>query len=213
MPPRLSVQRPMLEARSLTKYYSALPAVRDLSFRLAPGGILGLLGPNGSGKSTTVSILTGPARAVGRDGALRRPADPGRPAGLQGAHRLRAGGGGALHLSDRSGVPLAGRRPARHPAAAGCRQDRRLPDAVRAAGRRARADVGVFEGHAAEDPDRRRAAARPRRSSSWTSRTPGSTSRPRWCCAGWCSGSPPRGGWSSTPRTCSRSSSRSPPTC
>jgi ABC-2 type transport system ATP-binding protein len=49
----------MLEARSLTKYYSALPAVRDLSFTLAPGGILGLLGPNGSGKSTTVSILTG----------------------------------------------------------------------------------------------------------------------------------------------------------
>ena len=49
----------MLEARSLTKYYSAVPAVRDLSFTLAPGGILGLLGPNGSGKSTTVSILTG----------------------------------------------------------------------------------------------------------------------------------------------------------
>jgi ABC-2 type transport system ATP-binding protein len=49
----------MLEARSLTKYYSAVPAIRDLSFSLAPGGILGLLGPNGSGKSTTVSILTG----------------------------------------------------------------------------------------------------------------------------------------------------------
>ena len=49
----------MLEARALTKYYSAVPAVRDLSFTLAPGGILGLLGPNGSGKSTTVSILTG----------------------------------------------------------------------------------------------------------------------------------------------------------
>ena len=49
----------MLEARSLTKYYSAIPAVRDLSFRLGAGGILGLLGPNGSGKSTTVSILTG----------------------------------------------------------------------------------------------------------------------------------------------------------
>jgi ABC-2 type transport system ATP-binding protein len=54
-----SVQRPMLEARSLTKYYSAVPAIRDLSFSLVPGGILGLLGPNGSGKSTTVSILTG----------------------------------------------------------------------------------------------------------------------------------------------------------
>ena len=49
----------MLEARGLTKYYSAIPAVRDVSFRLAPGGVLGLLGPNGSGKSTTVSILTG----------------------------------------------------------------------------------------------------------------------------------------------------------
>jgi ABC-2 type transport system ATP-binding protein len=49
----------MLEARGLTKYYSAIPAVRDVSFVLERGGILGLLGPNGSGKSTTVSILTG----------------------------------------------------------------------------------------------------------------------------------------------------------
>jgi ABC-2 type transport system ATP-binding protein len=49
----------MLEARRLTKYYSAIPAIRDLSFTLRPGGVLGLLGPNGSGKSTTVSILTG----------------------------------------------------------------------------------------------------------------------------------------------------------
>jgi ABC-2 type transport system ATP-binding protein len=49
----------MLEARSLTKYYSAVPAIRDLSFTLRPGGILGMLGPNGSGKSTTVSIVTG----------------------------------------------------------------------------------------------------------------------------------------------------------
>jgi ABC-2 type transport system ATP-binding protein len=49
----------MLEARSLTKYYSAIPAVRDVSFALRPGGVLGLLGPNGSGKSTTVSILSG----------------------------------------------------------------------------------------------------------------------------------------------------------
>lgn len=49
----------MLEARGLTKYYSALPAIRDLSFQLTPGGVLGLLGPNGSGKSTTISMLTG----------------------------------------------------------------------------------------------------------------------------------------------------------
>jgi ABC-2 type transport system ATP-binding protein len=49
----------MLEARGLTKYYSAIPAVRGVSFLLRPGGILGLLGPNGSGKSTTVSVLAG----------------------------------------------------------------------------------------------------------------------------------------------------------
>jgi ABC-2 type transport system ATP-binding protein len=49
----------MLEARHLTKYYSAVAAIRDVSFTLGRGTILGLLGPNGSGKSTTVSMLTG----------------------------------------------------------------------------------------------------------------------------------------------------------
>jgi len=49
----------MLEARSLTKYYSAITGVRDVNFRIAPGSVLGLLGPNGSGKSTTVGMLTG----------------------------------------------------------------------------------------------------------------------------------------------------------
>lgn len=48
-----------LEARRLTKYYAAIPAIRDVNITLPPGTILGLLGPNGSGKSTTVSILTG----------------------------------------------------------------------------------------------------------------------------------------------------------
>jgi ABC-2 type transport system ATP-binding protein len=44
----------MLDARSLTKYYAAIPAIRDVSFSVPPGAVLGLLGPNGSGKSTTV---------------------------------------------------------------------------------------------------------------------------------------------------------------
>ena len=49
----------MLEVRSLTKYYGALPALRDASFIARPGQILGYLGPNGSGKSTTVRMLVG----------------------------------------------------------------------------------------------------------------------------------------------------------
>ena len=49
----------MLEVRKLTKRYSAIPAVQDVSFSIRPGQILGYLGPNGSGKSTTVKMLTG----------------------------------------------------------------------------------------------------------------------------------------------------------
>jgi ABC-2 type transport system ATP-binding protein len=49
----------VLEARNLSKYYAAIPAIRQVGFSLRPGSVLGLLGPNGSGKSTTVSILTG----------------------------------------------------------------------------------------------------------------------------------------------------------
>ncbi len=49
----------MLNAHGLTKYFSAIAAIRDVSFTLRPGEVLGLLGPNGSGKSTTLSILVG----------------------------------------------------------------------------------------------------------------------------------------------------------
>ncbi|MDR3703960.1 MAG: ABC transporter ATP-binding protein [Candidatus Sulfopaludibacter sp.] len=49
----------MLEARALTKYYTHIPAVKDVSFTIRPGEILGYLGPNGAGKSTTVKMMTG----------------------------------------------------------------------------------------------------------------------------------------------------------
>ncbi|MGA2361070.1 MAG: ABC transporter ATP-binding protein [Candidatus Aminicenantales bacterium] len=49
----------MLELRGVTKKYSAIPAVRDVSFVLKPGEITGYLGPNGAGKSTTIKMMAG----------------------------------------------------------------------------------------------------------------------------------------------------------
>ena len=49
----------MLEVRHVSKRYGALTAVRDVSFAVTPGEVLGYLGPNGSGKSTTVKMLVG----------------------------------------------------------------------------------------------------------------------------------------------------------
>src|SRR3954447_5647815 len=49
----------MLEVRHLVKRYRKIPAVRDVSFAIHPGEILGYLGPNGAGKSTTVKMLVG----------------------------------------------------------------------------------------------------------------------------------------------------------
>lgn len=49
----------MLEAQGLTKYYTSIAALEDVSFTAEPGQVLGYLGHNGSGKSTTVNIITG----------------------------------------------------------------------------------------------------------------------------------------------------------
>ena len=49
----------MLEVRGLTKRYTTVTAIDDVSFAVKPYEVLGYLGPNGSGKSTTVNIITG----------------------------------------------------------------------------------------------------------------------------------------------------------
>lgn len=49
----------MLELRRVSKHFSGIPAVDDVSFCARPGEVTGYLGPNGSGKSTTLKMITG----------------------------------------------------------------------------------------------------------------------------------------------------------
>jgi ABC-2 type transport system ATP-binding protein len=48
-----------LELRGVSKLFSGIPAVDDVSFSARAGEITGYLGPNGSGKSTTMKMITG----------------------------------------------------------------------------------------------------------------------------------------------------------
>jgi ABC-2 type transport system ATP-binding protein len=49
--------RPMIEVDGLTKYYGEHAAIRDLSFTIERGEVIGFLGLNGAGKSTTLRVL------------------------------------------------------------------------------------------------------------------------------------------------------------
>ena len=49
----------MNDVQSLTKRYGDLTAVRDLSFSVRTGEVLGLVGPNGAGKTSTLRCLAG----------------------------------------------------------------------------------------------------------------------------------------------------------
>ena len=64
----------MIEVDHVTKQYGSLVAVKDLTFRVEKGEVVGFLGPNGAGKTTTMRILTcyqpatlGTARVAGFD--------------------------------------------------------------------------------------------------------------------------------------------------
>jgi ABC-2 type transport system ATP-binding protein len=71
----------MIQVDRLTKRFGSIQAVRDISFRVGKGEIVGLLGPNGAGKTTTMRILTtyltptsGRAALAGHD-VLDQPLD------------------------------------------------------------------------------------------------------------------------------------------
>ena len=63
----------MIEVTGLTKRYGQFTAVRDLSFMVRPGEVLGLVGPNGAGKTTTLRCATGlipPTQGTARIGGI-----------------------------------------------------------------------------------------------------------------------------------------------
>lgn len=49
----------MIKIENLTKMYGPTVAVKDVSFEVKKGEILGFLGPNGAGKTTTMRVITG----------------------------------------------------------------------------------------------------------------------------------------------------------
>jgi ABC-2 type transport system ATP-binding protein len=49
----------VLELRGVSKRFSGIVAVDNVSFEARPGEVTGYLGPNGSGKSTTMKMITG----------------------------------------------------------------------------------------------------------------------------------------------------------
>ena len=49
----------MIAVEALTRRYGDFTAIRDVSFSVQRGEVVGFLGPNGAGKSTTMRILSG----------------------------------------------------------------------------------------------------------------------------------------------------------
>ena len=69
----------MIEVTGLTKRYGEFTAVRDLSFTVRPGEVMGLVGPNGAGKTTTLRCATGiipPTLGTSRIGGIDLKDDP-----------------------------------------------------------------------------------------------------------------------------------------
>jgi ABC-2 type transport system ATP-binding protein len=52
----------VIEIDNLTKYYSTIPAIENVSISISKGTVFGLIGPNGAGKTTLIRLLIGLTR-------------------------------------------------------------------------------------------------------------------------------------------------------
>jgi ABC-2 type transport system ATP-binding protein len=50
-------EQPIIQTRSLSKYYGSSLGIEDISVQVKPGEIFGFLGPNGAGKTTLIRVL------------------------------------------------------------------------------------------------------------------------------------------------------------
>ena len=64
----------MIEARGLSRAFGGREAVRNVSFTVAEGEVLGFLGPNGAGKTTTMRMLLGLLQPSAGSVSIDRPA-------------------------------------------------------------------------------------------------------------------------------------------
>src|SRR3954470_3206431 len=84
----------MLLVDGLTKSFDGFLAVKNVSFEVAEGEILGLIGPNGSGKSTTFNLIAGAFRPTSGSVRFRGdeigglPADRVAHAGIGRTHQI-----------------------------------------------------------------------------------------------------------------------------
>ena len=70
---------PLLEVKGMHKRFGGLVAVKEMSFSMRAGEILGLIGPNGAGKTTMFNLISGALTATGGEVRLLGERIDGRP--------------------------------------------------------------------------------------------------------------------------------------